>query len=84
MDQSFWGVDWSRALADSLFAQIEDSYLSLCAKVDSNAPRRKVFTGTDFKGTWYVPGGRNYLANFFRMPVWSIPGLRLINPPVWL
>jgi iron complex transport system substrate-binding protein len=54
------------ALADSLFAQIEDSYLSLCAKVDSNARRRKVFTGTDFKGTWYVPGGRNYLANFFQ------------------
>ncbi|MFO7616090.1 MAG: ABC transporter substrate-binding protein [Bacteroidales bacterium] len=55
-----------RALADSLFDQVEQHYRTLCAKVGEVDERLTVFTGTDFKGTWYVPGGRNYLANFFR------------------
>jgi len=51
--------------ADSLFDLIEKNYLA-CAKLGREAPEKiKVLTGNVFKGTWYMPGGQNYMTRFF-------------------
>lgn len=51
--------------ADSLFSLIEKEYLAL-ADLGHQAPEKvKVLTGNVFKGTWYMPGGRNYMTRFF-------------------
>jgi len=51
--------------ADSIFAIIEKDYLSLSDLGQKSPAKPLVLTGTDFKGTWYMPGGRNYQARFF-------------------
>lgn len=51
--------------ADSVFASIEKKYLALSALGHQSPVKPLVLAGTDFKGTWYMPGGRNYLARFF-------------------
>jgi len=52
-------------IADSLFHLIEKNYLA-CAKLGREAPEKiKVLTGNVFKGTWYMPGGKNYMTRFF-------------------
>ncbi len=51
--------------ADSLFIVIEKNYLAL-AKMGREAPVKiQVLTGNVFKGTWYMPGGKNYMTRFF-------------------
>lgn len=51
--------------ADSLFNLIERNYNSF-AGLGRHAPEKiKVLTGNVFKGTWYMPGGKNYMARFF-------------------
>lgn len=52
--------------ADSLFNIIENGYNSLASLGRNSSDKPEVFTGTDFKGTWYMPGGKNYMAVFFR------------------
>lgn len=52
-------------IADSLFNEIENNYLA-CAGLGRKAPEKiKVLTGNVFKGTWYMPGGKNYMTRFF-------------------
>jgi iron complex transport system substrate-binding protein len=52
-------------VADSLFNLIEKNYL-FSAKLGRESPDKiKVLTGNVFKGTWYMPGGKNYMARFF-------------------
>ena len=52
--------------ADSLFSVIEKNYLAL-AKMGTEAPDKiRVLTGNVFKGTWYMPGGKNYMTRFFQ------------------
>ena len=51
--------------ADSVFRIIENNYNSLAEKGHQAAEKVKVLTGNVFKGTWYMPGGRNYMARFF-------------------
>ena len=52
-------------MADSLFDVIKNNYL-YCAKLGREAPEKvKVLTGNVFKGTWYMPGGENYMTRFF-------------------
>lgn len=51
--------------ADSLFKLVESNYLAY-AKLGRQAPEKiKVLTGNVFKGTWYMPGGKNYMTRFF-------------------
>lgn len=49
--------------ADKLFAETENAYLhmvsTLHAQVESHP---KVMVGLPYKGTWYLPGGKSYLA----------------------
>lgn len=51
--------------ADSLFNLIEKSYNSLANQGHQTTEKIKVLTGNVFKGTWYMPGGKNYMARFF-------------------
>ena len=46
------------ALADSLFADIRDRYLSLVSETD--APK-KVLVNIPYADQWYIPGGDNYM-----------------------
>lgn len=51
--------------ADSLFDVIEASYQRLRKKAHGSVARPTVLSGNNFKGTWYLPGGKNYMARFF-------------------
>ena len=46
------------ALADSLFADIRDRYLSLVSETDSP---KKVLVNIPYADQWYIPGGDNYM-----------------------
>lgn len=53
-------------LADSIFKQIENNYISLtklAAKTDS---KPTVLTAAPWKGTWYVPGGNSFQAGLLK------------------
>jgi len=56
--------------ADSIFHEVEQQYLALrdaqtqCITDLSQAPH--IMSGNNFRGTWYVPSGKNYLAYLFQ------------------
>ena len=55
------------ALADSLFRQVEGNYIrlkNLAATAKTVNP--KVLSGDNFRGTWYLPGGRSFTAQLFK------------------
>lgn len=65
--------------ADSVFNAIEQKYLHLTASVNERsysgsgltgeagpAAQRSIMSGNNFRGTWYVPSGKNYLAYLFK------------------
>ncbi len=55
------------ALADSLYAETMHAYQSLKDLADiDKSPRKHLLVGENFRGTWYVPGGRSYMAQLFR------------------
>lgn len=56
------------ALADSLFQCTLRSYQTLkqMAAQDSLSHPKTLMVGENFRGTWYVPGGRSYMAQLFR------------------
>lgn len=49
--------------ADSVFHDVETNYKKLIAK--SQEPIA-IMSGNNFRGTWYVPSGKNYLAYLFK------------------
>jgi iron complex transport system substrate-binding protein len=51
--------------ADSVFRQIESEYLKIKALADGFRSKPTVFTGIPYGGIWYLPGGKNYAAQFF-------------------
>jgi iron complex transport system substrate-binding protein len=51
--------------ADSLFNVIEKKYNDLATLGHSTDEKVRVLTGNVFQGTWYMPGGRNYMTRFF-------------------
>lgn len=51
--------------ADSLFAQIETNYLELKEKATAEAKKPQILNGENFRGTWYMPGGNNWMAHLF-------------------
>lgn len=60
----FWGKE---ALADSLFRETEKNYLhikALAENADSKAPT--ILSGDHFRGTWYLPAGKNFTTQLFR------------------
>ena len=63
--------------ADSIFAEVEEKYKRLTGEAGLTAKRsnsetvqqsegRSIMSGNNFRGTWYVPSGKNYLAYLFR------------------
>lgn len=56
-----------QTLADSLFEAACQQYDSLKLLVENNiAKRPQVIAGSNFKGTWYVPGGASYIASMIK------------------
>lgn len=55
--------------ADSLFLATENAYNRLCALAQEaekqGLPRRSLLTGSNFRGTWYVPSGNTYMGQLF-------------------
>ena len=67
-------AEWIRVLgaltgklheADSIFDAVERKYKSLQSPM-SNVQSAKIMSGNNFRGTWYVPSGKNYLAYLFK------------------
>ena len=53
-------------LADNLYREVVNHYLrlkTLAAKAVTHKP--KVLSGDNFRGTWYLPGGRSFTAQLF-------------------
>ncbi len=70
-------AEWIRVLgaltgklheADSIFHQVEQKYIALTASVSERSVSEAVsiMSGNNFRGTWYVPSGKNYLAYLFK------------------
>ena len=67
-------AEWIRVLgaltgklheADSVFHKVETKYTNLQSSI-SNLQSTKIMSGNNFRGTWYVPSGKNYLAYLFK------------------
>ncbi|MBL8154428.1 MAG: ABC transporter substrate-binding protein [Anaerolineae bacterium] len=52
----------TEALAETQFAEVKGRYDALQQQTESLTGRPTVFAGTPYDGTWYMPGGRSYLA----------------------
>lgn len=52
--------------ADSVFSKIEQRYLELKAQAEAADYRPSVMTGVVYGETWFLPGGNNYGAAFFK------------------
>ncbi len=59
--------------ADSVFENVKHSYSILKNKVMDIEHRPKVIIGNNFKGTWYMPGGGNYMSQFLEDAGYSYP-----------
>ena len=53
-------------LADSLFAATEKNYLELSALAKQATSQPLVFTEMKYGDTWYVPGGKSYVAQLLK------------------
>ena len=54
--------------ADSVFNEVEKRYEELknLQSLIFNLQSTKIMSGNNFRGTWYVPSGKNYLAYLFK------------------
>ena len=55
--------------ADSIFLSVEEKYLNHKSQIglcSANRTSAKIMSGNNFRGTWYVPSGKNYLAYLFK------------------
>ncbi|MBP0001992.1 MAG: ABC transporter substrate-binding protein [Cyanobacteria bacterium SID2] len=61
----FTAVFFNRdAEAEAIFTEIEKEYNRIVELVRNVKNRPTVFTGFSYDGTWYVPGGKSYVARF--------------------
>lgn len=51
--------------ADSIFSSIESNYNHVKKLAQQVATKPTVLSGSNFKGTWYMPGGKSYMAQLF-------------------
>jgi iron complex transport system substrate-binding protein len=54
------------ALADSLFQIIETEYLAAKKITEQLDTKKTIFCDTEFNGTWYVAGGKSYMAQLLK------------------
>ncbi|MGI8504475.1 MAG: ABC transporter substrate-binding protein [Hassallia sp.] len=52
-------------IAEKVFQETSQKYKAVAAKVKSLKKRPTIFTGFNFKGTWYAPGCKSYAAKYF-------------------
>jgi iron complex transport system substrate-binding protein len=52
--------------AERLFADTAIRYANLTAMTRDVAQKPKVFCGSNYRGTWHMPGGNSYVARFLR------------------
>lgn len=50
------------ALADSIFENVDHRYNEIKAKAMNVKNKPKIMMGSNFRGTWYMPSGRNFMA----------------------
>ncbi|MEH2286535.1 MAG: ABC transporter substrate-binding protein [Nostoc sp.] len=50
--------------AEKIFKEITRKYEQVAQKVKSVKNRPTVFVGFNFKGTWFMPGGKSYVAKY--------------------
>jgi iron complex transport system substrate-binding protein len=51
-------------IAEKVFREIASQYEDIARKTQSINKRPSVFVGFNFKGTWYMPGGNSYVAQY--------------------
>ena len=51
-------------LAQESFSKIAQKYENIASKTKSSKQLPTVFTGFNFKGTWYIPGCQSYVAKY--------------------
>lgn len=61
----FGAMSGKDALADSFFCEVEKRYTALCEHAGSMTRHPSLFSGGDFRGTWYVPSGNTYMGYLF-------------------
>ncbi|MBC1237115.1 ABC transporter substrate-binding protein [Nostoc sp. 2RC] len=52
------------AKAEKIFNEIANKYEQIAQKAQSVKNRPSVFVGFNFKGTWFMPGGKSYVAKY--------------------
>lgn len=62
----FGAIYGQEELADSIFNQIEENYTAYKSKLDTVSYQPKVLFSSSYQGTWYIPGGGSYLAQFLK------------------
>lgn len=55
-----------REQADSAFEEAAVAYEKLKASVAESELKTGIITGENFRGTWYMPGGNNWMATLFK------------------
>ena len=53
------------AKAGNIFDEIEKKYLEVSTLAKNVTYKPTILTGNDFRGTWYVPGGRSYAGELY-------------------
>jgi iron complex transport system substrate-binding protein len=52
-------------LADSIFAGVDKRYNDVKAKAAAVKNKPNIMTGSNFRGTWYMPSGHNFMGKLF-------------------
>jgi len=53
-------------VADSIYREVEQEYKKTADRAKVVKFRPNVMSGSNFRGTWYMPGGRNFMAQLFQ------------------
>jgi iron complex transport system substrate-binding protein len=53
------------AVAEEFFAEVATRYEDLAARASASEERPTLLVNAPFQGTWYMPGGNSFLAQFF-------------------
>jgi len=51
--------------ADSIFASVDKRYNEIKAKAATVKTKPSIMAGSNFRGTWYMPSGRNFMGKLF-------------------
>ena len=52
-------------VADSVFADVDKRYNAIKAKAAGVSKQPNIMSGSNFRGTWYMPSGRNFMGKLF-------------------